>query len=141
MKKIRYIAAMAMMAVIMVAMSGCRKWSDNGKLDGQWQIMSIENVATGDVSVPVPTHYYCMNLHVVNLTPAINNDIITGNMHYDKNASTVAMDFPYCKTPEQIAQLNRWGIYSNEVSFNILELDGKKLVLRSSDSVITFRRF
>lgn len=141
MKKSVYIAATAVMLVTVVCLAGCRKRSDNGKLDGQWQIMSIEKLATNEVAVPSPNHYYCINLHVVNLTPAVNNDIITGNMHYDKNAATVSMDFPYCDTPDKIALLAQWGIYSDKVTFSITTLDGKKLVLKSSDAVITFRRF
>lgn len=118
-------------------LGGCRKASDNGKLDAQWQIMKIENTADGTVSIPAESRYICFNLHVVNLFPGH----YAGNLRYDKDESRITLDFPYDTDASGLAALAEFGIPSNPVTFDILKLDGKELVLRAPGSVITCRRF
>lgn len=132
-------------AVILTAgLSSCRKMSHNGKLDGFWQVQTVENTATGEVSSPYPKHYYCLNLHVVNLKVTDITATISGNMQYDKDASTVYMDFrsfPYVTEEENESALEEFGVYEKQVTFEIVKLDGKEMVLKSPQSVVRLRRF
>lgn len=125
---------------ICVTATSCRKASDNGKLDGQWQIMSIEELPSGEIKTLDQQLYICLNLHVMHLT---NNEGVccSGNMTYDKSGGKLSCDFPYDTTSESIKGLRQWGIYSNPVNFEVVELNGKKLVLKSDASIITCRRF
>lgn len=124
----------------MLMMGSCRKASDNGKLDGQWQIMTIETLDNGEVTEPSQRIYICINLHVVQLTRN-GGSSASGNMQYDKATGEIHWDFPYHETQAQINALREWGIYSNPVTFHIVKLDGKSLVLKSDKTVVTCRRF
>lgn len=145
MKKLSYISALICMAMMIMLPVGCRKAPINGKLDAQWQIMSIENKKTGEVETPANRRYIDFGLHVVNLRSVTSTDgpgaVYSGNLSYDKGASTVAMDFPYNKEGDSFNNLGKWGIFTNPVKFDIVRLDSKQLVLSSPESVITCRRF
>ena len=138
MKFIKYIALIVTVATALFCGVSCNKASHNGKLDGQWQIMSIEESATGKVTSPVRNSYICINLHIIQLT---GNGMTTGKMTYDKKAATLYCDFPYVK-PEQVESLlGGFGLPSNPVTLDIVKLDGKSLVLRTDKTIITCRRF
>ena len=136
MKFIKYIALIFTLAVALLSLPSCNKASHNGKLDGQWQIMSIEEVSTGEVSVPANQSYICINLHIIQLT---GNGIMSGNMSYDKKGGTLSCDFPYVKPENVNNQLGRYGIFSNPVTLDIVKLDGKALVLKTDRTFITCR--
>ncbi len=143
MKKTSYISAVGFCIMLCVMLlGGCRKAPINGKLDGQWQIMNIEYLADGSDITPELRYYIDISLHVVQLrsVPAVVSSN-TGNLKYDKDASTITIDFPYITTESQLEQLQRWGIFSNPVTLNIVKLDGKQLVLKSDESVISCRRY
>ena len=131
------IAVIAVAAVLTVSIpfASCRKVSHNGKLDGQWQVVTIENPSTGESVAPYPKLYYCFNLHVVQLTGVGS---AAGNLRYDKGEGNITLDFPYASNTEG---LSNFGINSNPITFHIEHLSGKKLVLRSPESIVTCRRF
>lgn len=136
----------AFVAVLAMALFGsCRKAPINGKLDGQWQIMSVEWLADGSDISPELRSYIDINLHVIQLRNVslseTQGSLISGNLAYDKNNSTMTVDFPYNTEGGKLMQLQPWGIYSNPETFEIVKLDGKQLVLKSSQTMITCRRF
>lgn len=139
---------------------GCNKWSDNGKLDGMWQILTIENCRTGAVQdVKDAQRYYCLNLHVVNLTYRDKHPLkdfhMTGNMYYNPKLATVMMEFPVRKynkddkveTDYEVTEkivldsIRPYGIYAITTNFKVEKLSNSHLVLRSDSSLITCRRF
>lgn len=134
--KISRLPLLAVIACLILCLGGCRKAPINGKLDGQWQIMSVETPDT--VYTPAERVYICFNLHVVNLTN-LHNDVYAGNLSYSDGR--IAMDFPYQEHPSQMKVLNRWGIYANPVVFDVAELTGSRLLMVSPQSTITLRRF
>lgn len=146
MKKISaiYFAGVCL-AIIILAAGGCRKMPINGKLDGQWQIMKIENLQDGSDVTSVYRSYIDISLHVVNLRNVSLDEsagsVISGNMKYDKGGNTLYMDFPYNTEGSKLDQLQLWGIYSNPVTFDIVKLDGKQLILKSPETLITCRRY
>ncbi len=127
-----------LLSVCLIGMlfSGCGKASHNGKVDGNWQIMSIENLKDGTTSSP-EQHYIALYLHVVNLFP----NYIAGNMQYDKDQDKISMDFPYSTAEQDKQLLRRYGIYTNPIVFEVVKADSKQLVLRSPDTMITCRRY
>lgn len=133
------VAFIAALGLIIIG-TGCRKRSPNGKLDGQWQVQTVEVRATSEVTEPYPKLYYAMNLHVVSLRGSTS---ATGNMHYSKDEGEVTMDFPYLgdKVEGPSKPLAPYGIYRNPVTFRVLKLTGSQLVLESEESVVTMRRF
>lgn len=123
----------------------CRKAPINGDLDGQWKVVSIENRNSGSISAPGQSLFICINLHVVQLTPAN----FSGNMTYDQKQGVVTWDFPYGKpelnpsvNPDAYQKKLKWyGIPSNPVTLKVSELNGKRLVLLTDSTVITCKRF
>lgn len=110
----------------------CNKISHNGNLDGMWRIITIENLENGDIYTP-DQHFYCFNLHTANLTGG--NEVPTANMTY--KYPVLYLDFPY----ESPGNLVDWGIYSNYVKFDILQLTKSDLVMQSEDVLITLKKF
>ena len=139
MKKILSFIIIFTAAITLAAgLSSCRSRSHNGKLDAQWQVMTIENTNTGEVTAPSDqVKYICIYRDVVN----IFHVGIDGNLRYTKGGDTVWMEFPYATSDNDINVLRKLGIYTNPVTFKILKLDGKQLILQSPDAILTCRRF
>lgn len=131
--------------VALLSFASCRKVPVNGQLDGQWQIMTIETVADGTVTTPSPRAYIDINLHIMQLCTAdesVNGGAtITGNMAYDKAGATITVDFPYNTAGGNLTSLQLWGIHTNPVTFSIITLDNKELVLKTPDTIIRCRRY
>lgn len=119
-------------------LSSCQKSPINGDLDGQWQVMDI----SPEPAITEPDYdtrmYYCFSLHVCQLTiPGLV--WISGNIQYDY--PYLSIHFPKQLTSQEVAILHQYGINSNPVEFTIDKLDGKSLVLRDGDTVVTLRKF
>lgn len=115
------------------SLSSCRKGGINGDLDGQWRIVSIENLSTHEVSEP-KNLFYCFYLHTVNLTTG--SVAATGIMNY--SGKSLKLEFPYHHEP---SRLNPWGIYTQEVDFTVEHLSSTHLTLVSSTSKILLKKF
>lgn len=137
MKFIKYILLLLSISVLL-SVTGCRKVSHNGKIDGHWQIMTIEDTSTGNVIEPDPREYISINLHIMQLTGAGR---LTANMTYDKDGAKITCDFPYVKQPDVERVMGVYGFFSNPVSMDVVKVDGKQLILRTDRTLITCRRF
>ena len=147
MKNIRFnIFLGAVIAVLlMTAFGSCRKAPINGKLDGQWQIKSVEWLEDGSDISPLLRSYIDINLHVMQLRNVSMSEsagsVYSGNMVYDKSASTITVHFPYNLEGTPLLALQAWGIYTNPVTFEIIKLDGKQLILKTPQTLVTCRRY
>lgn len=139
MKAIRNLIIALASIVTMLTLGGCNQTTHNGHLDGQWQIMTIEERSTGAVTVPDHGEYMCFYLDVLQLTDKGARE--TANMDYDKKAGTLVFDFPYVKSANVASALGRFGFHTNPIRFDIVKLTGKELVIRSDATVITCRKF
>lgn len=127
----------------LLLLGSCVKGPINGKLDGQWQIMTVENKTTGEISTPEnPRLYFCIYRHIFEITHTFDKQY-PGNMVYDEEKKTIDVDFAYLYLdyPEHVELLNSCGIYTNPVKFDILKLDSRQLILSTPESLITCRRF
>lgn len=130
---LKHLAFIATVMLIVTTLTGCRKIGINGDLDGQWRIITIENLETKEISEPTNL-FYCIYLHTVNLTsPSV---AATANMTY--SGKTLKLEFP---TIQDATRLNKWGIYSTETIFNIERLNSSHLTLASEKARITLRKF
>ena len=129
------LASLFVMALTML--SSCGKGGINGKLDGMLQIMTIERLADGNVSHP-DQKYIDIYLHTVNLA-SYGGVRHTANMYRDEEENKMSLEFPYQASDPSV--LSPWGIYTAEVTFVIEKVNGKELVLRSPDAILTLRRF
>lgn len=128
-------ALAAAMVILATTLTGCRKGSINGDLDGMWQILTIESLADGVTEdIKDSQLYYCLYLHTANLTKR-GGVMFTANMTYEGDRLT--LDFPTA-TP---GALTEWGIDGNTVTFTIEHLTGSDLVMLSGDLRLTFRKY
>lgn len=141
MKFLRNILILLAATVLTLSFQSCRKRSPNGQLDGQWQILTVEDKTTGEVVSPYPKHYICLNLHVVNLTITGRDITISGNMNYSKENSTVSFDYPLSQYNVSGRDPRSFGMFSPQITFKVVRLDSKQLVIESDASVVSCRRF
>lgn len=59
-------AAILAAILIIISATSCRKGGINGDLDGQWRVITVENLDDNTVSEPY-TLFYCLYLHTANL--------------------------------------------------------------------------
>lgn len=130
MKKI--LTATVAIIILTITLGGCRKVPINGDLDGMWQVMSVE-YADG-TSHSYSGLYYCVSLHVIQLR---GGGVFSGNMIYDKDARTLKADFPGIAP----GQLRPWGVEGTQMDFDILELTGKRLTLKSDYAEVRLRKW
>ena len=133
MKNIKKIWLIILVCITASVSTSCRKMSENGDLDGQWQILSIEYLADGTVTTP-KGYYYCLFRSVVNLTSR-TNALQAGNLIYKDRKLTLSM--PY-STVEQLAP---WGMNATETTFDVTRLSKDKMTLQSDYALIEFRTF
>jgi len=133
MKNIKKIWLIILVCIVASASTSCRKMSENGDLDGQWQILSIEYLDDGTIINP-KGFYYCLFRSVVNLTSRAN-PLQAGNLIYKDRKLTLSM--PY-STVEQLAP---WGMNATETTFEVKQLSKDKMTLQSNYALIEFRKF
>ena len=100
MKTLYKIIALTFIAVKSLLTTGCNDRPTNGKLDHQWQIMTIE-YPDGTVQQPEKL-YYCFYREVMQLT----SGGVVATAHLTQKGSTLTMEFPYSTADE----LTRWGL-------------------------------
>lgn len=116
-------------------LASCRRASDNGKIDGNWQVVEITNLESQQ-SVQPKRMFMAVQLELVQFRGG--DALLTGLLEYKKGADKVAFSFP--DNPSE-SVLAGYGLFDNPASFDIELLDSRSLVLRSKKSVISARRF
>lgn len=124
-----------------ISFSSCRRTSDNGKIDGYWQIREI-HYNDGQISNPNRL-FICVNLELMQLNNPDPSDKLTGVISYHRGDDKIGVDFRYGPTAEQLALYGFAPIATNpnECILDINRLDSKYLVLTSPIAVITCKRF
>lgn len=131
--RITRLAAALAALIITLALPSCRKGGINGDLDGQWRVITVENLADGTVSEPY-NHFYCLYLHTANLTnPGV---AATANMEYDRHDHRLTLEFPY-----GVGKLAPWGIYDITTTFTVEHLNHHTLVIASDKARVTMKKF
>jgi hypothetical protein len=133
MKKILYIL---MVAVMMVAIGGCRRASDNGAIDGYWRVVGIEDLSTGEELNVGTSRFFAIQLELMQLSSTSGEcSTLTGVMAYDKDNELLSVDF---KGANKNA-LALFGIYEDPITFTVVRASSKTLMLRTSRTLITCR--
>lgn len=141
------IEVVVVMAILAFFSTGCRKWSHNGDLDGQWQVLDVEY---SGVPVEFPDgeiFYYNFYLHTFQLTyTGKRSTMMTGNMSYDPDDDKLGLELGYVKSGKVdkslIDKLVYWGMpVSGEAVMDIMELTSSNLVMGYDDVVIRCRKF
>lgn len=135
------------LAVIMVGLCGCSKASDNGDLDGQWQVLEVTRGGVAETFPADEIYYYNFYLHTFQLTYTGKRSIrLTGSMSYSKDSDKLGLELGFVKAgrvdKSLLDRLEYWGIpRSGEVVMQIKQLTSSRLVMQHDDVTIVCRKF
>lgn len=144
----RWIGIIFFVLVISLTQTGCDKWSHNGDLDGQWQVMEV--LYDGEpIQFPDDGKKYYYNFYLSTVQLSMTGERpgrLKANMVYDKKGKEIIMDFVYVregKIPhETIDMLMYWGVpQSGEMVADIKELTSSRLVMEYPGVQIVCRKF
>ncbi len=119
----------------------CRRATNNGKIDGNWRIETMEDVATGEVSHPV-NFFLAIQLEMAQFREesAAGGPQLNALISYTKGADEIGMEFPE-GAGNYNSYLETFRMPSRNVTFRILKLDCSKLVLESPTTIYRCSRF
>lgn len=116
--------------IVLVSITSCQKASINGDLDGMWQLMKIEKK---DKPAEVPNQlYYCIQLHMVQLQGAT---MCHGIFSHKGDSIYLVIRGRYKNA------VVAYGMNDTIQSFKIENINSEKMMLKSSYSRLSFRRF
>lgn len=126
---------------LLLGISSCDKKPINGKLDGRWQLMTIEY---NDESTRKCERIYCsIQLYTVELLDKGANPMsLIG--HFSSKDGVVMGEFKYQDNLEKTAteeDLNRFGLNAPVTHFEVEKATGSKMILKSDYARLTFRKF
>lgn len=126
-------------------LGGCSKEPINGKVDGHWQLMTIE--ATDGSIQSCERIYYSIQLQLIEIShkKSDNQESFIGRFNYDSNTEKITVsDFRIRWQEETLVtqeQLLPYGIDRTETIFDVVKANSKILVLQSDYATLTFRSF
>lgn len=128
--------------LLIPSLFSCRNTSINGKLDGMWQLITIEKNKEASIDTKKEKIYYNIKLHLIYLQQTDSIEFLGRFTQSDD--SLFVYDFlqsnnnSIAATPKTLAP---FGIYNTSERFGIEKLTGDKMVLRSNSAILTFRKF
>lgn len=145
-----YIYRFLTLSVIALLLS-CESYLINGDLDGFWQVKSIENKQTGEITNCNGDIYYSFQQELV-LVSYVSPTIPTGQMKENyiayfthENDSITMSDFRLYldkdATQATLPELAKFGLYETYNRFQVEKLDSRSLILNSEKSRIVFRKY
>jgi hypothetical protein len=145
MKKLLYI-------LVLLGFSSCElETSDNGDLDGNWQLLSIDTLNTGGINnVKDKQIFYAVQFHLINIYAQNIKSESTPNsfFHFSQTKdslilySTDATQYDTEAHKDSIlTRLRPLGINSLEEHFKIETLNNKYMILKSKELRLNFRNF
>ena len=146
----RYIYKMLTLATIMLILS-CESYLIHGNLDGFWQVTSIEDKQSGNITYCKGDTYYSFQRELV-LVSFVSPEVPTGQMkenyiaYFSYNNDSIAMtDFRIYHDPDgaqaPLAKLEKFGLYETFNTFFVEKLSNSSLILNSKGSRIVLKKY
>ncbi len=121
--------------------------SDNGRLDGYWQLARIDTIGGGSRNMVSSRMFWSVQLHLLQLSDH-GSGHRTYLLRFQQDDHYLRVYDPYLSARDVGDQplddptvLQPYGIQSLDETFEILRLDINKLSLRSSLLELTFNRY
>ena len=142
----RILLALAFLGLLSFA-SCDLEMSDNGKLDGYWQLARIDTIGGGGCDMVSSRIFWSVQLHLLQLSDHSGRNK-TYLLRFQQGDAHLRVYEPYLsardvgdKPLDDAAVLQPYGIQSLDETFEILRLDNSKLSLRSSLLELKFNRY
>lgn len=137
--------------VIIILISSCESYQIHGDLDGFWQVSTIENKETGDITYCNGDTYYSFQRDLVLVSCTLSSNP-TGQMkenyiaYFTHENDTITMtDFRIYLDRDGkqalLQNLEKFGLYELYNVFHVEELTGKSLVLDSEKAHIILKKY
>lgn len=118
--------------------------SNNGDLDGNWQLMQIDTIATGgSCNVKELQMFYSVQMRLLCLktyNANVKSNIFFHFEHTDDSLKLVSANSDGHIT-YSTESLRPYGINKEQESFKIMLLNSERMQLRSDSLLLTFRKF
>ena len=121
--------------------------SDNGKLDGYWQLARIDTIGGGGCDMVSSRIFWSVQLHLLQLSDHSGKNS-TYLLRFNQSDTYLRVYEPYLSARNEgdqpltdAAVLQPYGIQSLDETFEIVRLDNNSLELESSLLVLTFNRY
>lgn len=132
----------------LLSFSSCDlEMSDNGKLDGYWQLARIDTIGGGGCDMVPSRIFWSVQLHLLQLSDHSGRNS-TYLLRFDQGDTHLRVYDPYFsarnegdKPLDDAAVLQPYGIQSLDELFVIEGLDNKNLTLKSSLLRLQFNRY
>ena len=141
----QYIIYILALVVASLSFQSCEfEASDNGDLDGNWQLVQIDTIATGGRNdVKSQQLFYSVQMKMLCLY-AYNADAETNMFfHFEHTSDSLKLKSARNdgKVIYSVASLRPYGINKEEEAFKVMLLNSEKMQLRSDSLLLTFRKF
>lgn len=136
MKKIFYILLFAV-----AVLSSCQKADINGDLDGFWKLLTIEDfVADTIIDTKEYKRFWSVQLNLLATTSEDDNSYVSN--YGGKGRFQHVGDSLYIQMVAINSDLKKVGLYNPEDErFEVVHLSRNKMILRSDDVQLSFRKF
>ncbi|MBR3615420.1 MAG: lipocalin-like domain-containing protein [Bacteroidaceae bacterium] len=139
------------MTLFALVLTSCESYLVNGDLDGFWQVKSIEDKQTGDITRCKGDIYYSFQRDLVLVSCTLSSNP-TGQMkenyiaYFTHENDTIKMtDFRIYLDRDGkqalLQNLEKFGLYELYNVFHVEELTGKSLVLDSEKAHIILKKY
>lgn len=136
--------------LIIILISSCESYQIHGDLDGFWQVTSIENKQTGEITHCKGDTYYSFQRELV-LISYVSPNIPTGQMkenyiaYFSHENDVITMtDFRIYIDREgkqaPLSKLERFGLYETFNTFDVEKLNNGSLILNSDKARIVLTK-
>jgi len=118
--------------------------SDNGDLDGNWQLMQVDTIATGgSCNVKERQLFYAVQVRLLCLS-AYNTDAESNLFfHFEHTADSLKLQSASSDghVMYPVSMLRPYGINKEQEAFKIMLLNSDRMQLRSDSLLLSFRKF
>ena len=141
----QYILYILALVVASLSFQSCEfEASDNGDLDGNWQLMQVDTIATGGRNdVKSQQLFYSVQMKMICLNAY--NTIAESNLffHFDHTGDSLKLKSASNdgKAMYPVGLLRPYGINKEEESFKVMLLNSERMQLRSDSLLLSFRKF
>lgn len=129
--------------IVCLILTSCRNTDINGKLDGMWQLTTIDYIDSISVGKKPERIYYSIQLHLINLRQAGVSPEYMGRFKQSKD-SLIISDFRIYMEEDKLAsveELKPFGLSQTTTRFGIEKLSSSEMILKSDYARLRFRKW
>ncbi len=136
------ITSILLLLVLVIGLNSCDKAPINGKLDGMWQLMTIEH-KDGEIT-ECQRIYYSIQLHLIEIKDKGSHPQSYIGWFTNEGDEITIGDFRHFGNEECHATLNElevFGLYQLTTRFRVEKLSNSHLTLEAEGNRLHFRKF